>query len=150
MPKSVLITGCSAGGIGHALARSFSSRGLTVFAISRTLSPMSDIKDLPGVHLLTLDVADSISIQTAVNSVRSVTGNLDHLVNNAGRGYWLPSLDTDIEEGKKVFDVNFWGILRTTQAFISLLLSPKGNVVNIGSINGYVTMLYSGMSMPVT
>jgi short-subunit dehydrogenase len=46
--KSVLVTGCSAGGIGYALAEQFQKRGLTVFATTRTISKMDGLKDLPN------------------------------------------------------------------------------------------------------
>ena len=61
---------------------------------------------------------------------------LDVLVNNSGRGYVIPALDADMEEARKVFDVNFWGVLAVTQAFSPLLLEAKGTILNIGSVVG--------------
>jgi 1-acylglycerone phosphate reductase len=56
MPKqSVLITGCSEGGIGYALAREFQSRGLHVFATARDPAKMAGLENLPDVTLLALD-----------------------------------------------------------------------------------------------
>lgn len=151
MSKSVLITGCSSGGIGYALAQSFQRRNLVVFATTRDLSKMVGLKDLPNLHLLSLDVTDPYSIADAVEAVKQVTGGpLDYLVNNSGRGYWMPALDTDIEEGKRLFDVNFWGPLRVTQALSPLLVAAKGTVVNIGSINGYLNVPYAGKSILYT
>jgi 1-acylglycerone phosphate reductase len=137
--KSVLITGCSAGGSGSALAENFQKRGLHVFATARTLSKMSHLRDLPNVTLLELDVTSPQSITIALDAVKAQTGGkLDYLVNNAGQSMVMPALDTDIDEAKKLFDVNFWGVIATTQAFAPLVIAAKGTIVNICSISGYV------------
>ena len=139
MSKSVLITGCSTGGIGHALTLSFQKRGLIVFASARNISSMSSLSDLPNVHLISLDVTSTSSVNEAFEIVKAKTGGkLNYLVNNAGRGYSMPALDVDIEEGKRLFDTNFWGVLRMVQVFAPLLLEARGTVVNIGSIVAYL------------
>jgi 1-acylglycerone phosphate reductase len=84
--KSVLITGCSAGGIGDALAQSFHRRGLRVFATARNLSKVQHLKDM-GLELVELDVTDTRSRESAVEHVKASTGGtLDILINNAGGG----------------------------------------------------------------
>jgi 1-acylglycerone phosphate reductase len=84
--KSVLITGCSKGGIGDALAQEFYSKGLLVFATARDLSKVEHLKSL-GLTTLKLDVTSAESIKNAVAEVEAVTGGkLDFLVNNAGMG----------------------------------------------------------------
>lgn len=84
--KSVLITGCSEGGIGDALAKSFHRKGLRVFATARNLAKVEHFKTM-GVEVLPLDVVDAASIKQAVESVRNATGGtLDFLVNNSGAG----------------------------------------------------------------
>jgi len=84
--KTVLITGCSLGGIGDALAQSFHRKGLRVFATARDLSKVQHLKEM-GMTVLPLDIVDSLSIKTAVESVKEATsGTLDVLVNNAGIG----------------------------------------------------------------
>jgi 1-acylglycerone phosphate reductase len=136
-PKSVLITGCSAGGIGYALAQQFQKRGLTVFATARSLSKMEGLKALQNTVLLSLDVTSPSDIASAVSEVKARTGGkLDYLVNNSAQAIFVPALDQDIDEGKEMFDVNFWGTLRMIQAFAPLLIEAKGTVANIGSING--------------
>ncbi|KAK7186789.1 hypothetical protein DPSP01_001139 [Paraphaeosphaeria sporulosa] len=145
MAKAVLITGCSDGGIGHALAKSFAQRGLTVFATARLVSNITGFEQFPSIHLLQLDVIDPNSIKAAVEAVEARSGRLDYLVNNAGRGYFMPAMGADIEESKKVYEVNFWGPLRTTQAFMPLLIASKGSIVNIGSIVGYFSQPYIGI-----
>lgn len=84
--KTVLITGCSAGGIGDALAMEFQRKGLRVFATARNLAKVEHLKAL-GLDILPLDVVDENSIKRAVASVRKATGGtLDILVNNSGAG----------------------------------------------------------------
>ncbi|KAK9364913.1 hypothetical protein V1509DRAFT_451451 [Lipomyces kononenkoae] len=137
MVKSVLITGCSDGGIGSALASEFQRRGLQVFATARTVSKMSVLEDLPELTLISLDVTNNPSVSAAVEIIKQATGGtLDYLVNNAGIGYVMPTLDVDIDEAKKVFDVNLWGLLAVTQAFAPLVISAKGSIVNISSVGG--------------
>lgn len=135
MPKTVLISGCSEGGIGDALAREFRGRGHTVFATARSLSKMSTLEPL-GIHTLALDVTSETSIAAAAAVVRATTdGQLDILINNAGVNHVQPFLDTSMEDMRKVFDINVFGMIAVTQAFAPLLISSKGLVATIGSVN---------------
>ncbi|KIW70717.1 hypothetical protein PV04_02961 [Phialophora macrospora] len=121
MPRTVLITGCSAGGMGAALATEFHRRGDRVFATARDPSKMAALK-AAGIETLILDVISEDSIQACMRHVSSSTGgSLDVLVNNAGRGYCMPLTDLSIAEAKEVFDLNFWAILRMAQVFFPLL-----------------------------
>ena len=140
--KSVLITGCSAGGIGAALAEVFTEKGYHVFATARNPSKISPtLSNAPSVTPLTLDVLSSESIAAAVERVtRETGGKLDVLVNNSGGGYIAPALDTSIEEGKKLFDLNVWAPLAMLQAFAPLLINAQGCIVNNSSANAYCPM----------
>ena len=143
--KSVLITGCSAGGIGSSLVESFQKRSLLVFATARTAAKIAHFEKLPNVVLLTLDVTSASSIAAAVESVKSKTGGtLDYLVNNSGVVHVMPVLDTDIAVAKSLFDVNLWAVIAMTQAFAPLVIRAKGTIVNIGSINGLLTVPWMG------
>jgi short-subunit dehydrogenase len=144
--KTVLITGCSAGGIGSALVEAFQRRGLHVFATGRFLSKMSHLADQPNVTLLTLDVTDLSSISQAVKVVETQTkGTLDYLVNNSGVNYICPTLDVDIAKAKAMFDVNFWGVVACIQAFAPPLIAAKGTIINIGSILGLLATPYQSI-----
>ena len=84
--KSVLITGCSEGGIGDALAQEFHKKGCKVFATARNLNTVQHLKVL-GCEVCELDVTDVESIKRAVEFVEKKTGGeLGVLVNNAGTG----------------------------------------------------------------
>ncbi|GES62057.1 oxidoreductase [Aspergillus terreus] len=132
---TVLITGCSKGGIGSALAEAFHERGLHVFATARSISKMSQLENLPNVTLLELDVTCSCSIATAVETVTGLTGGqLNYLINNSGVGITLPILDTDLAKAKQLFDVNLWGTVAVTQAFAPLVIAAKGTIANNASL----------------
>ncbi|CAH0043371.1 unnamed protein product [Clonostachys solani] len=140
--KSVLITGCSAGGIGAGLAEGFCEKGYHVFATARTTSKISQgLASASNVTVLELDVLKPESIAAAVESVKQKTGGtLDVLINNSGQAAIAPALDVSIEEGKKVFDLNFWAPLAILQAFSPLLIEAKGCLVNNASCSAYLPM----------
>ncbi|RFU32102.1 hypothetical protein B7463_g4245, partial [Scytalidium lignicola] len=145
MSGTVLVTGCSQGGIGDAVAQEFHQKGYRVFATARKLDKIQHLKDL-GLDIFQLDVTSSSSIEEAVEHIRNETsGTLDVLVNNSGLGYYRPLLDVDLEEAKKMFDVNLFGVLAVTQKFAPLLISAKGNIINIGSIAGRGPWPFQGM-----
>ncbi|WP_313817958.1 SDR family NAD(P)-dependent oxidoreductase [Citricoccus sp.] len=84
--KTVLITGCSEGGIGDALAKTFHKKGFRVFASARNTAKIQHLKDM-DLDILQLDVTNEESIQKAVSTVKAATGGyLDILVNNSGAG----------------------------------------------------------------
>lgn len=100
-PKSVLIIGCSEGGIGDALAQEFQKKGFRVFATARNTTRIAHLKDM-GMATVALDVVSKDSIARAVEVVGQATGGpLDFLVNNSGAGYAMPVMDVDIDMAKK-------------------------------------------------
>ncbi|KAI1279910.1 hypothetical protein F5Y07DRAFT_16519 [Xylaria sp. FL0933] len=138
--KTVLITGCSDGGIGAALAAEFQLRGLRVFATARDPSKMAGLAAL-GIETLALDVASDSSIEQAVAIVQEKLGNsnnndktntsqeprkrLDFLINNAGVNHVMPFTDTKLSDLRRVFNTNVIGSLAVTQAFIPLLMHQR-------------------------
>jgi 1-acylglycerone phosphate reductase len=135
LQKSVLITGCSDGGLGAALAIAFHEAGFQVYATARNVSKMKEIASL-GIQTLTLDVLSDQSILDCVNKIPS----LDILVNNAGAQYAMPVSDLSIAEAKQLFDLNVWSFLTVTQAFLPMLLKSKGMVVNQTSISSVLSV----------
>ncbi|KAJ5532235.1 hypothetical protein N7494_008787 [Penicillium frequentans] len=137
--KTVLITGCSDGGIGSALSLEFQKNGFMVFATARTVSKMTELQGIPNIHLLQIDVTSSNDIESALEAVRKATdGKLDVLVNNSGQQVVIPMLEMDSEDGRKLFDVNFWGVFDMIQAFTPCLMEAKGTIVNVSSICSYL------------
>lgn len=146
--KSVLITGCSDGGIGAGLATAFHGRGFRVFATARDPSKMAELSKLDGMKLLTLDVEQPDQIAAAVEAVKSETdGKLDILINNSGRNHFSPVFDIDIQEARRIYDINFWGALAVLQAFSPLVVKARGTMVSVTSIAGHINVPYMGLCL---
>jgi len=145
--QTVLITGCSDGGIGAALAVLFQQRGWHVFATTRDPAKMGSLRDLPNVTLLALDVVKSKDIKAAVQAVSEKTGGtLDCLISNAGRNHFMPILDEDLDAVRNIFEINLMGPMALTHAFAPLLIKAKGIAVYVTSISGYLNIPYMGKS----
>lgn len=146
--KSALITGCSEGGIGHALALGFSRRGVHVFATARTPSKMASLENDPNITLLAMDVTSQASIDAAAAAVAEAGigkgGTLDYLVNNAGGQVVMPVLDLDMAVARQMYDVNFFGVLAVIKAFAPLVINAKGTIANLSSIGASLYMPYLG------
>ncbi|KAI0430675.1 NAD(P)-binding protein [Xylaria sp. FL1042] len=139
--KSVLVTGCSVGGIGAALALTLADRGYFVFATARNTSKIpDDVSSLPNVKVLELDVSSTESVVAAAKAVKESGHGLDVLVNNAGVGYAMPILDIDIDKAQDVYNTNVFGVIRTVQAFSDMLIESRGRVVNISTIGAVLNM----------
>lgn len=145
--KYVLITGCSAGGLGSALALELAKRGTYhVFATGRNPSKLQHLKDIEHIEPITLDVQSEDSIEECVSTISTHTsGSLDMLVNNAGAGYMLPLSDVSISEAKTSFDLNVWSALALTQACLPLLIKAKGTIVMQSSVGSCVPVAGLGI-----
>ena len=149
-PGTVLITGCSDGGSGSALATLFQQNGYRVFATARDIKKMSKLESLHNVRLLTLDVVNREQIQAAVEIVSKETGGtLTYLINNAAQNHYMPMLDEDIETAKQIFEVNLWGPLAVAQAFAPLVIKAKGTMVFVSSVAGCLNVPYQGMNLAI-
>ncbi|ROW12026.1 hypothetical protein VPNG_05281 [Cytospora leucostoma] len=144
--RSVLITGCSEGGLGFALARTFQQTGFHVFATARNLTRAGSLASEPDVELLELDVTSPESISSCVQQVAKKTGSaLDVLVNSSGTAIFGPLAHASIAGAKNLYDVNVWGALAVAQAFIPMLIQAKGIMLNIASISGAVPLAWQGI-----
>ncbi|KAI5857353.1 NAD(P)-binding protein [Durotheca rogersii] len=138
-PKTILVTGCSAGGIGAAVAHALAKRKHHVFATARTVAKIpSELSGLDNVTVLALDVTSAASIAAAVKAVEESGGGLDVLFNNAGAGYAMPVLDVDIDKARALYETNVWGPVRTIQAFAKLLIASRGRIVNLSTCGSVV------------
>jgi 1-acylglycerone phosphate reductase len=140
-PKTVLITGCSDGGLGSALALELAnnSRNYHVIATARNPAKLSHLRDNPNITLMTLDVLSEASIQSCLASVSAQPGSLDMLINNAGNGLMSPLSDIqDLNACRQNFDLNVWAVLAMTQAFLPLLIESKGVIVMNSSVASVV------------
>ncbi len=144
--KTVLITGCSPGGIGHSLAQVFYAHGLRVFATARSTGTLSSLSS-QGIETLSLTVDSEPSIQSCLAEVTALTKGrgLDFLINNAGRSYTMPALDVDIDEVRATFETNIFSIMRLVQVFSPLLIQARGTIVMIGSLAAVLPYVFGSV-----
>jgi NAD(P)-dependent dehydrogenase (short-subunit alcohol dehydrogenase family) len=137
MDRTALVTGASAG-IGEATARALLAAGYRVFAGARRLERMAGLATA-GATLLKLDLTDDASIVAAVEAIKSAVGRIDVLVNNAGYGSYGALQDVPLDEGRRQFEVNVFGLVRLCQLVLPMMRAQKfGKIVNVTSIGGKI------------
>ncbi|KAG5744117.1 hypothetical protein H9Q72_004977 [Fusarium xylarioides] len=120
---TALITGCSEGGAGYALALEFAAKGYRVFATARSTKSLAGLQE-KGIELLTLDVTKPESISALKDEiVKRTGGKLDILFNNAGMMYEAPAIEADRDQVQNMFNTNVFGLFDMVQAFTPLLLA---------------------------
>jgi NAD(P)-dependent dehydrogenase (short-subunit alcohol dehydrogenase family) len=137
--RPVLITGCSSG-IGRAAAISLHDAGLTVYATARRVDSMAELADR-GIHTLALDVTDEASMTDAVAAVETAAGPVAVLVNNAGYGLYGPVEQVPMDEIRRQFETNFFGLVRLTQLVLPGMRGRgSGRILNVSSMGGRITL----------
>ncbi|RYO82951.1 hypothetical protein DL766_004950 [Monosporascus sp. MC13-8B] len=140
--KTVLITGCTPGGIGHALCLEYHKQGLHVIATARRPDVLSGMADM-GMSTVALDVTDAESIKACHAEVVKITGGkLDILVNNAGRTHTHPATDLDMDDVRQTFEANVFGTMAMVKAFIDLLIAAQGLIINTASLSAVTPYLF--------
>ncbi|KAI8054718.1 hypothetical protein BDF22DRAFT_643831 [Syncephalis plumigaleata] len=133
--KVVLITGCSAGGIGASLAMEFARYNCIVYATARRPETMLELEP-HGIHTLQLDVTREETIKSAVKSIIDKEGRIDMLINNAGIVVDGPVATQDLSIAREAYDINVWGLYAMTQTVLPHMMNRRaGTIVNIGSIS---------------
>jgi NAD(P)-dependent dehydrogenase (short-subunit alcohol dehydrogenase family) len=136
-PRTVLVTGASSG-IGEATARSFLERGWTVYAAARRTEKMEALARA-GALVQPLDVTCEASIAALVSRIDADHGRLEVLVNNAGIGVYGSVEEVPMDEARRQFEVNLFGIARLTQLVLPAMRAARsGTIVNVSSIGGRV------------
>jgi NAD(P)-dependent dehydrogenase (short-subunit alcohol dehydrogenase family) len=132
--RVALITGASSG-FGHLTAGLLASRGWRVFGTSR--KPDAGNAAM-GVEMLPLDVRSDDSVrQCAAAVLEKAGGRLDLLVNNAGYVHNAPLEETTLEEAQALFETNFFGAVRMTDAVLPAMRGRRcGSIINVGSLAG--------------
>jgi len=137
-PHTVLATGCSSG-IGRATAERLARGGRHVFATARNLDSIRDL-EASGCDLLALDVTDEESMRFAVEEVERMAGGVDVLVNNAGYSLSGTIEETPLDEVRRQFETNVFGLVRLTQLVLPGMRSRRsGKIVNLSSMGGKLT-----------
>ncbi len=135
MTKVALVTGASSG-IGEEAARLLRADGFEVYAVARRVDRMAALA-AAGVHTFAMDVTDDASMVAGVARVVTEQGRIDVLVNNAGYGSYGSVEDVPIEEARRQFEVNVFGLARLTQLVTPHMREQgSGRIINISSIGG--------------
>jgi NAD(P)-dependent dehydrogenase (short-subunit alcohol dehydrogenase family) len=141
MSKKVwLITGCSTG-FGRELATLVLKLGYKAGVASRNTEDVKDIVEAyPETAVaLKLDVTKPDEIEAAVETVKEKFGTIDVLVNNAGIGYFGAIEESEEDEVRRMFEINFFGLANMTKAVLPIMRAQRsGHVLNIASIGGLV------------
>ena len=153
-PKTILITGASTG-IGYGCVKEFHRRGYQVFGNVLNAEDAERLRNELGDHFtpLIFDVTNVQSIQNAAKEVEKTLGKdqgLDGLINNAGIAIGGPLMLQPMEQIRQHFEVNIFGLIEVTRAFLPLLGAREnhptapGRIVNIGSVNGRIAPPFIG------
>ena len=137
MKKVILITGASSG-IGKDTAISLIKHGHVVYGAARRLEMMQDIIQAGG-HAIKMDILKERNIDDVVNQIIKEQNRIDVLINNAGYGLWGAVETISIDEAKRQFDVNVFGLAYLTKKIIPIMRKQKnGKIINMSSMGGKV------------
>jgi len=133
--RTVIITGCSSG-IGEATASRLAKSGWTVYATARKVETL-DTLAREGCRVLALDVTSERSMTAAVEAVIAESGRIDGLVNNAGYSQSGAAETLDLDDVRRQFETNVFGLLRMCQLVLPTMREQhSGRIVNISSMGG--------------
>jgi NAD(P)-dependent dehydrogenase (short-subunit alcohol dehydrogenase family) len=141
--RVALITGTSSG-FGLLTALKLAGQGYKVIATMRDLSRKGELEQqaqqaglLKQLHLMTLDVTDSDSIEAVISSISETFGRIDILVNNAGFAIGGFIEEITMEEWRQQMETNFFGLVAVTRAVLPIMREQgSGTIINIGSVSG--------------
>jgi NAD(P)-dependent dehydrogenase (short-subunit alcohol dehydrogenase family) len=144
MTGPVLITGCSTG-IGRAAAERLARAGMTVYATARRPESIEDLK-AAGCRTLALDVTDEESMRAAVEEVERAEGAVGALVNNAGYSQSGAVETVPLDDVRRQFETNVFGLLRMCQLVLpGMRREGRGRIVNLSSMGGKLTFPGGGI-----
>jgi NAD(P)-dependent dehydrogenase (short-subunit alcohol dehydrogenase family) len=140
MHKPVLVTGASSG-IGEACAVLLARKGFRVFAGARRIARLKSLEGLGQgrITAVSLDVTDEDSIRAAVATIAETGAGLWGLVNNAGVSVTGPLEQVPIDDWRRQYETNVFGLVAMTQAVLPGMRAARaGRIVNIGSVAGRI------------
>ena len=129
MSKVILITGASSG-IGFTTAKDLAEQGHKVYGAARRVEKMEELKQY-GVTPIKMDVTDEQSVNEAVEQIIAAEKRIDVLVNNAGYGSYGAVEDVSIDEARRQFEVNVFGLAILTKKVLPYMREQhSGTIIN--------------------
>lgn len=136
--KVVLITGASSG-IGRSTAEKLLNKGYIVYGAARTEEKLKYLNEYPDGHYQLMDITDAQMRKNCVQDILTAEGKIDILINNAGYGAYGAIEEVSVEEAKKQFEVNLFGLSELTKLVIPVMReNQSGKIINISSIAGKI------------
>ncbi len=135
-----LITGASSG-FGQLTATLLAQKGYRVFGTSRK----EHVGTPKEFEMLRLDVQSDQSVRSCMQQLLRLVDRIDLLVNNAGQVHASPIEETSLEQAKDVFETNFWGVVRITNAVLPIMRQQHGgHIINVSSLAGLIGVIGQG------
>lgn len=147
MSKVWFITGCSTG-FGRNLAQEVLQNGGKVAVTARNTNDVKDLADKypDTAFAIALDVTKPQQVKEAVQEAIDKFGHIDVLVNNAGIGYFGAIEESEDDQVRRMFEINFFGLAAVTKEVLPHLRKQRsGHIINISSVGGSVAFPGIGM-----
>lgn len=133
----ILVTGASSG-LGKDFALQLIKDGHSVYGAARRVEQMADI-EAAGGKALKMDVTDELQVKAAVSQIIEEQGRIDVLINNAGYAVYGAVETVAIDDARRQFEVNLFGLARITQEVLPHMRNQKsGKIINISSMGGKI------------
>ena len=137
MKKIVLITGASSG-IGKETALQLLNEGHIVYGAARRVNKMDDLVELGG-YSIEMDITNEDQVASCVQQIIKEQGKIDVLINNAGYAIYGSVEDVTIDDARRQFEVNLFGLALITQKILPYMRKQKsGKIINLSSIGGKI------------
>lgn len=142
----LVITGATSG-IGLATARQAAQAGARLVLAARSAADLDAVARELGSHVTTVaaDVADPAAVARIAEAARSHFGGFDTWVNNAGVGMWGKIEQGNLEDFKRLYDTNLWGVVNGSLEALKHLKQHGGALINLGSVASDVAIPFQGM-----
>jgi short-subunit dehydrogenase len=140
--KVFVVTGAG-GGIGRELVLALLSRGASVAAVDLNAGALQETTSASGgsprLSTHVVNITDRAAVEALPAEVKAQHGQVDGLINNAGIIQPFVRInDLDYPAIERVMNVNFWGVVHMTKAFLpDFLIRPEAHIINVSSMGAY-------------
>ncbi|MAY82773.1 MAG: short-chain dehydrogenase/reductase [Flavobacteriales bacterium] len=137
MKNVILVTGASSG-IGKATAEQLIADGHIVYGAARRIDKMKDL-ELKGGHAIQMDVTNEAEVKACVDQIIKEQGRIDVLVNNAGYAVYGPVEQVSLDDARRQFEVNIFGLAAITKEVLPHMREKRsGKIINVSSMGGKI------------